>query len=60
MNTRYDRARYVLACRCGKGLSPADMCRLPASKGDSRLVRPIVCPACAMRATRVTSGWRAA
>lgn len=52
MNNRYFRARYVLACRCGKGLSPADMCRLPVSKGDARLVRPIVCARCAARPWR--------
>jgi hypothetical protein len=46
VNNRYAHARYVLACRCGKAMSPADMCRLPPSKGDARLVRPIVCPRC--------------
>jgi hypothetical protein len=60
VNNRYAHARYVLACRCGKALSPEDMCRLPVSKGDARFVRPIVCPKCAMRAWNRTGGRRAA
>jgi hypothetical protein len=46
VNNRYARARYVLACRCGRALSPADMCWQPPRLGDTRLVRPIVCPRC--------------
>lgn len=44
--------RTVLACRCGKALDLAEMCRLPRSQGNHTPVQPIVCPDCARTRAR--------